>query len=436
MHQMKKWIWLLLALLVAFAAVSGSGFLRQRQESPLIETIRVKNQQPGKEDAGSMFNNFSASSQPGQSFREDATENGKIINAPQVSADRLFAHIQNLNYKRYTSQERSRTRNYITSELKKLGWKPQLQNFAEGVNIFAERQGTDKKAGKILVGAHYDTVAISPGADDNASGVAALLEIARLLGTRQTPRTLQLVFFDKEEAGLLGSKAFTTQSAQLLQNLRGVIVMDMIGYACYTAGCQQYPASLPVTPPSDKGDFVVVVGDTEHLPLLNTFQKLQANPSIAQNAIAPTLLKKGGEEIPPTPLKKGGEEVTQNPLKKGGEEVTQNSLNKQGEKLSPLFKGGKGGSQLPPILPLPVPLKGLLTPDVLRSDHAPFWLQGVGAVLVTDTANLRSPHYHQPSDTPSTIEQSFFTGAAQVVINATTTLLENSGVLNTPASNS
>ena len=84
---------------------------------------------------------------------------------------------------------------------------------------------------------------------------------------------------------------------------------------------------------------------------------------------------------------------------------------------------------MPPVLTLPIPLKGLLTPDTLRSDHAPFWYQGVGAVLVTDTANLRTPHYHQPSDVPATLDRKFFTGAAQVVVNTTNALLENSDAL-------
>jgi Zn-dependent M28 family amino/carboxypeptidase len=200
-----------------------------------------------------------------------------------------------------------------------------------------------------------------------------VLEVARLLGSRATPRTLQLAFFDQEETGLLGSQAFVSKTARL-QNLGGAIVMDMVGYACYAVGCQKYPAGLPVTPPSDKGDFLAVVGDTEHLPLLNAFQNSQNIPSIA--------------------------------------------LNKQ-------------ESNLPPVLTLPIPFKGLLTPDTLRSDHAPFWYQGVGAVLVTDTANLRTPHYHKSSDVPTTIERSFFTGAAQIVINATTALLEKSEVLET-----
>ncbi|KJH72979.1 M20/M25/M40 family metallo-hydrolase [Aliterella atlantica] len=277
-------------------------------------------------------------------------------NAPKVAANKLFERVQQLSFERYTQSDRDRARKYITQSLENLGWSPTLQTFAEGVNIVAERSGKDPQAGTILVAAHYDTVPGSPGADDNASGVATMLEIARIfrLPTRQT---LKLAFFDAEEIGLRGSLAFAADKANL-ENLQGVVVMDMIGFACYSAGCQKYPPSLPVAAPSDKGDFLVVVGDAEHLSLLNAF--------------------------------------------------------------------AHRGEKLPMVLTLPVPLKGIFTPDVLRSDHAPFWYQGIGAVLVTDTANLRSPFYHQPSDTFGEIEQDFFKGAAQVVVDAVEELLEES----------
>ncbi len=345
---MRKWIWLMLLVLMTVAVLGsrGSTFFEQRPSPTIVERIPVKTPEP-------------------QLSRE-------VDITPQVSAEKLLNHIQKLNFQRYTTKERSLTRTYITTELKKAGWKPKLEKFADGVNIFAERPGTNKAAKAILVAAHYDTVASSPGADDNASGVAVVLEVARLLGSRPTPRTLQLAFFDQEEAGLLGSQAFVSKTARL-QNLGGAIVMDMVGYACYTSGCQKYPAGLPVTPPSDKGDFLAVVGDIEHLSLLNTFQNSQ--------------------------------------------NIRSTALNKQ--------------ESMPAVLTLPIPFKGLLTPDTLRSDHAPFWYQGVGAVLVTDTANLRTPHYHKPSDVPATIERSFFTGAAQIVVNATSALLEKDQVLET-----
>ena len=62
-------------------------------------------------------------------------------------------------------------------------------------------------------------------------------------------------------------------------------------------------------------------------------------------------------------------------------------------------------------------------PDTRRSDHAPFWDQGVGAVMVTDTADLRSPHYHQPSDKPETLDPVFLAGVTEVVLGALETLL-------------
>ncbi len=284
-----------------------------------------------------------------------------VLSTPKVSETYLFEHLQKLtgdyaqrsaNGDRSTYKNRTFARNYITASLKSLGWSPNLQSFVDGINIVAEHPGKSSKIGTIIVAAHYDTVPGSPGADDNASGVATLLEIARLFSTLPTPQTLKLVFFDAEEIGLRGSLAFTANKANLA-DLNGVIVMDMIGFGCYTPNCQKYPPGLPTFTQRNRGDFLAVVGDAEHLQLLNAFN-----------------------------------------------------------------------SATLPVITLPIPLKGLFTPDVLRSDHAPFWYQGIGAVLVTDTANLRSPHYHQSSDTVANIERSFFVGAAQVVVNATHRLLE------------
>lgn len=377
MRYVKKPFWLVLLLLVTIVAVVvTSAFVKQHRES-VIYSIRVDNSLTANQDAKTPI------PKDVQTTRRKDTKSENFPESLRVSADQLFAHVQRLNFTRHTPAERSRTRAYITTELKKMGWKPQLEKFQDGVNVFAQRPGTDKNAGAILVGAHYDTVYISPGADDNASGVAVVLEVARLLGSRPTPRTLQLAFFDKEEAGLLGSKAFVTNKKHL-ENLQGVIVLDMVGYACHTPGCQKYPTGLPMTPPSDKGDFLAVVGDAEHLPLLHAFQNSQMLPPISFNKAS---------------------------------------------------TGGKSES-MPPVLTLPIPLKGLLTPDTLRSDHAPFWYQGVGAVLVTDTANLRTSHYHQPSDVPATLDRKFFTGAAQVVVNTTSALLENSDALGSPSSTS
>ncbi len=288
-----------------------------------------------------------------------------------VEADRLFQHIQALNFERYSERDRQRTREYLLQTLTHVGWQPRLQRFEVGSNVLAQRTGTDPHAGTILLTAHFDTVEGSPGADDNASAIATVLEIARLLGPSRTPRALQLALFDAEEIGLRGSLAFTANPTNLT-NLAGVVNLEMLGYACHKAGCQHYPAGLPVTPPSDRGDFLGVVGDQEHLPLLNAF-------------------------VP----------------------------SRTGDKRA-----------LPSVVTLPIPFKGIFTPDVLRSDHAPFWARNIGAVMVGDTASFRNPHYHQPSDTPETLDRTFLAGAAQRVLDAVTQLLNSTQPLTTtdPAS--
>jgi Peptidase family M28 len=288
------------------------------------------------------------------------------VQAPEIDADQLFSHVESLAYERVNEVDRDRARSYITQTLTDFGFSPISLPFEGGINIFAERPGIDPDAGAILVGAHYDTVPGAPGADDNATGVATVLEVARLLGKTSTPRTLQLAFFDLEEAGLLGSLAFAASEADA-DTLRGAIILDMVGFACHTPGCQSYPKGLPTGTLPDMGNFLAVLGDAEHLPLLKAFKSDRSN-------------------------------------------------------------------DLPQVVSLPIPVRGVLTPDLLRSDHAPFWFQGIGAVMVTDTANFRNPNYHQPSDLPETIDRSFFNGSAQVVVNATAALLNSQGSLSTPVS--
>jgi hypothetical protein len=339
--MMKQLVWIVLFILVAVGAV-GWGSYSWHNFSQVTE-VRVE---------------------PNQSPSPLLAEK-KAIDLPQIDRSRLWKHVETLAGERDSESDRTFARDYISQQLQASGLSPQLQQFDRGTNILAEKKGTDSKTGTILVGAHYDSVLKSPGADDNATGVAVVLEVARLLGSRSTPRTLQVAFFDREEIGLLGSLAFTSSPAQL-KDLQGAIVLDMLGYACNIPGCQKYPEGLTPEPflnaagvtSGDKGEFIAAVGDMEHPLLLKTFSDSRK-------------------------------------------------------------------ANLPPVVTLPVPLKGLLTPDVLRSDHAPFWYQGVGAVLVTDTANLRSPHYHQPSDTLDNIDRSFFVGSAQIVVNATAKLLEN-----------
>jgi hypothetical protein len=287
------------------------------------------------------------------------------VSVPQVKIERLMEHMEALNHERFTEGDRKRARDYASQVLQAEGWVTSEQSFSTGTNLVAQRPETNPSAEKILVAAHYDSVRGSPGADDNASGVAAALEVARVLGDRFTGRALQIVLFDQEEAQLVGSSAYVEQAANL-ENVEGVIVLEMLGYACHTEGCQKQPAGLSIAAPSKVGDFLAIVGDTEHRPLLAAFATTDAD--------------------------------------------------------------------LPATLTLPVPAKGLLSPMLLLSDHTPFWFKNVGAVMVTDTAFLRNPHYHRRSDTPDTFDREFFRGATQVVVNTTAALLDGQTSLATPRS--
>lgn len=278
-------------------------------------------------------------------------------NVPVVDQQRLVAHLQALVGERYSQAARDRARTYLVNTLKSYGWTVTIQAFPGGANVVAQQTAAQLDADTVMVVAHYDTVARSPGADDNATGVVAALEVARLLRTRSANPALAIALFDQEEQGLRGSLAFTANPANL-NHLQAVINLEMLGYTCNTPGCQTYPEGLPIKPPSDRGNFLGVVGDLEHEHLLQAFQ-------LAHN------------------------------------------------------------SQLPPLITVPVPFKGVLTPDVLRSDHASFWARNIGAVMVGDTANFRNPHYHQPTDTLDTIDLDFLTQATQLVVNATTILLDS-----------
>jgi aminopeptidase YwaD len=194
----------------------------------------------------------------------------------------------------------------------------------------------------ILIGAHYDAVPGSPGADDNATGLAVLLELARSLSQNPARYPVRLVAFDLEEYGLEGSYAYAQEIAQQGQKLRLMISLEMLGYTDRTLGSQQYPPGLKYFYP-DRGDFIALIG--------NLF-------TIAEMIDLKRWINKSGT----------------------------------------------------PCEWLPAGLRGQIVPDTRRSDHAPFWDLGYRAIMITDTANLRNPHYHQPGDRLETLDLDFLTG--------------------------
>ena len=205
--------------------------------------------------------------------------------------------------------------------------------------------GSQKELPPILIGAHYDAVPGTPGADDNATGMAVLLELARMFAAQPTKHPLRLVAFDMEEYGLLGSTEYAAKLKQEQQPLRLMISLEMLGYCDPTPGSQNYPSPLERFYPN-RGDFIALIGNWRTIRDLISISR---------------------------------------------------SIRKVGV----------------PSQWLPVPNRGKIVPDTRRSDHAPFWDAGYPAMMVTDTANMRNPNYHKPSDTIATLDLDFLTGVCQ-----------------------
>lgn len=129
--------------------------------------------------------------------------------------------------------------------------------------IYVELAGSEHDAAKIVVGAHYDTVPATLGADDNASGVAALIELVRLLGSESLYRDIILVAFPNEESPfynthLMGSQVFADYISD--KKIAGMISLEMLGYYSQVPGSQQYPWPINWFYP-DTASFIAFVGN-------------------------------------------------------------------------------------------------------------------------------------------------------------------------------
>lgn len=262
--------------------------------------------------------------------------------------DTHLSHICHLRHPYWSPQGHQKVKDYIQQFLAQWGEVEQDPFTIRGQihhNLVLRLPGgaSSQNRPAILVGAHYDAVPGSPGADDNASGVAVLLEFARLWSLNPGSYPLQLVAFDMEEEGCLGSKSYAQKLKQAKYPLRLMLSLEMLGYCSQDPGSQAYPAGLERFYPK-VGNFMALIGNW---PTLLTLISLKQSLKEAK--------------VPCEWLLAGH--------------------------------------------------RGMLVPETRRSDHAPFWDQGYPAILVTDTANLRNPHYHRLSDQKETLNLSFLTQA-------------------------
>lgn len=190
----------------------------------------------------------------------------------QELANRLEGHVQALcglgprTYARPGSLAAAAA--WLTARLQDLGLTPERHEFRvmdqDYASLIVDIPGRERPGEVVLVGAHYDTVRVSPGADDNASGCAALLELARLLG-KPHPRTLRLAFFVNEEPPFFmtseqGSLRYAYDIRRRGDDVRAMLCLESVGYFRDEPGSQRYPFPLSLYYP-DRGDFVAFVGN-------------------------------------------------------------------------------------------------------------------------------------------------------------------------------
>lgn len=180
---------------------------------------------------------------------------------------------------------------YIRNTLEDQGYQVRLQSFeskGETVqNIEVELPGNAAPGEIVVLGAHYDSVFGTAGANDNATGVAALLEIARLLAGKSHPRTLRFVAFVNEEPPFfqteeMGSRVYAVRSRQRGEQIKAMVALETIGYYTDQPGSQQYPFPFGFFYP-DTGNFIGFVGNVSSRSLvrqaLGAFRASTAFPS-------------------------------------------------------------------------------------------------------------------------------------------------------------
>jgi hypothetical protein len=226
----------------------------------------------------------------------------------------------------------------------------------EGWNLLTDPVPNNPEIPLLIVGAHYDSAQDTPGADDNATGVAALLALAEFLQhardkSRRWQTRVQLAAYDLEEYGMIGSWEHSRELQEAGVAVRGMISLEMLGYTDPRPGSQRLPSHLAHLYPS-VGNFIGLCGNEASRELV-------------------AAIEAGMRAIPDLPIES-----------------------------------------------LLVPGCGELLVEVRLSDHSSFWDRGFQAMMITDTSFFRNPHYHQPTDTLQTLDLDFLEKVTRGVCEA------------------
>lgn len=236
---------------------------------------------------------------PGESFAEAppalTADQATARDAVQASVRKLAGEIGERNLRHYP--ELLAAADYIEQQFRQAGYTVERQTYqVRGLdchNLQAQRPATAEQAGVVIVGAHYDSAPGTPGANDNASGVAAMLELARRFADRPARRTLRFVAFTNEEpphfqTEAMGSHRYAERCRQRQEDIAAAISLETIGYYSDKPGSQQYPEAFAALYPSE-GNFIGFVGNVASRDLVHqvvgTFRQHAKIPS--QGAAVP-----------------------------------------------------------------------------------------------------------------------------------------------------
>jgi aminopeptidase YwaD len=192
---------------------------------------------------------------------------------------------------------------YLTEQFKVLGLEVSAHPFKALGDTYRNvigtrpiRQPSSGPGAPIIVAAHYDTVGGSPGADDNASALAVLLETAGRLRNVPLSREVRFIAFSLEEEDLLGSLAYASSLRKHGHEIEGVIVLECVGYTSATEGSQQTPAGVPIVVPT-VGDFLAIVGNAASAALVAAVEGV-ARQHVPDLKTVPLTVPGNGELVP------------------------------------------------------------------------------------------------------------------------------------------
>jgi Zn-dependent M28 family amino/carboxypeptidase len=257
------------------------------------------------------------------------------------------------------------------ARFKEYGFEVELHAYGTGTNVIGSRPGGVRAEERILISAHYDHIPGCEGADDNATGVAAVFEAARVLAKEQFARTLVVACWDEEENGLVGSWAYAKRAQEQGEKIVAAYVFEMIGFKSEAPNSQEIPTGLEWVFPKEmeklkenefKADFIALVAD------------------------------EGAHDAAAGAVGFAAQFATKSVLL----ELTAT------QKLSPIF----------------APLR--------RSDHSSFWSVGIPAMMITDTANYRYKAYHckEGPDTLANLDPEFASGVVRAIVASAAQMLD------------